>query len=169
MAPLLAAALLLSPGTAALRWEHQAVAGSPLESALELAFDDPAAFFGPEARGEDGRDRVLESRLALSQRFGRMLFSANATLATNLRFGVEHDFGYAAALTWTEATVALGVQAFGGMGDTHAFLEPPCRRHYLAPTVFWSFAPGWVLRAQAARQAASSGNELVRLQLAYEF
>src|SRR4051794_7140644 len=101
MLPLLAAALLLSPGTASLRWEHQAVVEAPLETALELAFDDPAPCYGPEVRGEDGRDRILESRLAFAQRLGALLVSASATLSTNLRSGVETDFGYAAALTWT--------------------------------------------------------------------
>jgi hypothetical protein len=169
MGPLLAVALLVSPGTAALRWEHRAVVEAPLETAVELAFDDPAPFFGPEVRGEDGRDRVLESRFALAQRLGSLLLSANATLSTNLRSGVETDFGHVAALTWTAAAVALGFEVFGGIGDTHAFLEPPCRHHYLAPALSWSPAPGWAVRVQAAKGASRASCELLRLQIAYGF
>lgn len=169
MVPLLAAALLLSPGAASLRWEHTAVAGTPLETALEFAFDDPAPCFGPEVRGEDGRDRILESRLAFAQRLGALLISANATLSTNLRSGVETDFGYAAALTWTATALSLGIEWFGGIGDPHAFVEPPCRHHYLAPALFWSFAPGWIARAEAAKGASAGSHDLIRVNLAYQF
>ena len=78
-------------------------------------------------------------------------------------------FGYAAALTWTAAAVAPGLELFGGIGDTHAFLEPPCRHHYLAPAVSWSPAPGWALRLQAAKEVSGGSDDLVRLQIAYEF
>jgi hypothetical protein len=167
--PLLAAALLIAPGTASLRWEHQAGVEAPLETALDFAFDDPAPCFGPVVRAEDGRDRILESRLAFAQRLGGLLLSANATLSTNLRSGVETDLGYAAGLTWSASALAAGIELFGGIGDPHAFVEPPCRHHYLAPAVSWSFAPGWVARAQAAKGASRGSNDLIRINLAYEF
>lgn len=169
MGLLLAAALLVSPGTAALRWEHRALLEAPLETAVTLSFDDPAPFFGPEVKGEDGRDRVLESRLSVLQRLRGLLLSASATLSTNLRSGVETDYGYSAALTWTAAAVALGIEAFGGIGDTHAFLEPPCRHHYLAPAISWSPAAGWEVRVQAAKGISPGSSELVRMQIAYGF
>jgi hypothetical protein len=169
MGTLLAAALLLSPGAASLRWELPAVVETPLQTALELAFDDPAPCYGPEVRGADGRDRILESRLAFAQRLGGLLISASATLSTNLRSGVETDFGYAAALTWTASAVSAGLEWFGGIGDPQAFVEPPCRHHYLAPAVSWSFAPGWVARAQVAKGASTGSHDLVRVHLAYQF
>ena len=168
MGPLLAA-LLISSGTAALRWEHRAVVEAPLETSLELAFDDPAPFFGPEVHSEDGRDRVLESRLALAQRLGGWLLSASATLSTNLKAGMETDFGYSAGRSWTAAAIALGFEAFGGTGDTHAFLEPPGRHHYLAPVLAWSLAPDWAVRFQVAKRTSGGSSELVRLQIAYGF
>ena len=169
--PLLAASLLLSSGSASLRWEHRhgAAADAPLESAVELAFDDPAPPYGPEARALDGRDRVLESRVGLAQRFGEWLFAANATLATNLRYQPETDLGYALALSWTARALVLGIELFGGLGDTHLFPEPPCRRHFLAPTLAFTFSPGWTARAEAAGPIAGGGDGLLRIQLAREF
>jgi len=169
MVPFLAAALLLSPGAASLRWEHQAVVEAPLETVLELSFADPAPCFGPEVRGEDGRDRILESRFAFAQRLGGLLLSASATLSTNLRSGVEIDFGYAAALTWTGPMLAPGIEWFGGIGDPHAFVEPPCRHQYLAPTVSWELAPRWLARAQIAKGASPASDDLIRINLAYQF
>jgi hypothetical protein len=169
MLPLLAAALLLSPGAASLRWEHRALVEAPLETALELAFEDPTPCYGPEVRGEDGRDRILESRLAVAQRLGGLLLSASAILSTNLRSGVETDFGYAVALTWTASALSAGIEWFGGIGDPHTFVEPPCRHHYLAPALSWSFAPRWVARAQAAKGASPGSGDLIRVNLAYQF
>jgi hypothetical protein len=167
MLPLLAAALLLSEGSAALRWEHAALVEAPLQAAVELSFDDPAPCYGPEVRPLDGRDRVLESRLLLAQRLGALLFSASATLAANLRYGVETDLGYAAGLSLPAGPLGLGVQLSGGIGDPHAFVEPPCGDPQLGAVVSWSFAPGWTTRALGG--AALGGPMLVRMHLAYEF
>jgi len=169
MLSLLAALWILSPGTASLRWEHRAAIDAPLETALEFSFDDPAPCFGPVVRGEDGRDRVLETRLGFAQRLGGILLSASATLSTNLRSGVETDFGYAAALTWATPVLAPGIEAFFGIGDPRAYAEPPCRHHYLAPSLSWSFAPGWVARAQAAKGTSRGSDDLLRVQIAYGF
>ena len=166
----LAAALLLSPGSANLRWEQRqgASAEAPLQASLGVAFDDPAPPFGPEARAEDGRDRVLESRFAAAQRLGSWLLDASATLSTNLRYGPQPDYGYALSLTWTVPALAFGIGLFGGMGDTHALLEPPCRRQFVAPAIAIPFADGWIARAQAARPVGG-GETLLRLHIGREF
>ena len=63
--------------------------------------------------------------------------------------------------------LGLGVEVSGGMGDPHAFVEPPCGDPHLGAAVSWSFAPGWITRAQAG--TALGGPILVRMHLAYEF
>ena len=167
---LLAAALLLSPGSAILRWEqrHGGDADAPLQASLGVAFDDPAPLYGPEARAEDGRDRVLESRFSASQRLGSLFLDGNATLSTNLRYGPQPDYGYALTVTWAVPAVAFAIGLFGGMGDTRALIEPPCRRQFVAPAVALSLAGGFIARAQAAR-SLDGGDALFRIHLSREF
>lgn len=167
---LLAAALLLSPGSAILRWEqrHDGAADAPLQASLAVAFDDPAPIYGPEARAEDGRDRVLESRFSAAQRLGSLLLDAGATLSTNLRYGPQPAYGYALTLTWGGPALAFGIALFGGMGDTRALIEPPCRRQFAAAEAALPLAGGFVARAQAARSLAGD-DSLFRLHLVREF
>jgi hypothetical protein len=143
-------------------------ARSPLESVVSVAFDDPAPPYGPQVRAGDGRDRVLEARFSLAQRLGLLQLDASATLSTNLRYGPEPDYGYAVTLSWAASRLALGFALFGGMGDTRVLLEPPCRRQFLAPSVSFLFASGFVVRAEAAG-SIDSGDRLLRLQVAREF
>jgi len=153
-----------------LRWEqpHGGDWPSPLQTVVSVAFDDPAPPYGPEVRAGDGRDRVLESRFSLSQRLDLLLLEASATLSTNLRYGPEPDYGYAVSLSWAAPRLLFGVALFGGMGDTHVFAEPPCRRQFLAPSVSFLFASGFAVRAEAAG-SIGSGDRLLRLQVAREF
>lgn len=95
-----------------------------------------------------------------------MLLTATATISANLRSGVESDFGYSLTATWETAPLSPGIEMFGGLGDPQVFVEPPCRNRYLGPAVSFSFAPGWVARAQSA---AGTAGHLLRLQVAYAF
>ena len=158
------AALLAAP---TLRWEHRHEPAA-LESAVEISFDDPEPLYGPEIPAPDGRDRVLGSRAAVARRLGALLLSLTATLSTNLRYGMEADFGYSLAAAWVSGPVSFGVAMLGGLGDPQVLLEPPCRDHFFASDVSWSFAPGWIARAQLASRL-SPGGDMARLQIAYLF
>src|SRR5207253_5585410 len=100
-------------------------------------------------------------RLPTARRYGPW------AAATNLRYGMETDLGYAAGLSLPAGVLGLGVALSGGIGDPHAFVEPPCRDPRVGAVVAWSFAPGWTTRAQAG--AVLSGPMLVRMHLASEF
>src|SRR5918912_2725631 len=107
--PLLAA-MLLSAGASVLRWEvrHGAPVLPPLETAIEVSWDETGGFgplATPDPVQDHGRDQILETRIALVQPLGMLRLAVNATMATNLRSGVETDYGYAATVTAPVAAI----------------------------------------------------------------
>ena len=170
----LVAAVLLSAGTSVLRWEvrHGALPVPPLETAVELAWDETGGFgplASPDPVQDHGRDRMLETRIALAQTVGMFRLAANATLATNLRSGIETDYGYALTATAPVFAVLVGLEAFGGLGDTHAFVETPSHAHFVGALIAGSLTADWTLRMQTARALSPVSETVVRVQISSAF
>ena len=87
---------------------------------------------------EDGRERIMETRLILSRDFGPLNIAFDWINETDMRRGGFTDFGYALGLRWTlsdhhrhehEAAArsrwkptAIGLELFGGLGNNRAFV-----------------------------------------------
>ena len=151
------------------------------------------------------RERILESRIVLSEQLGAFSVAANAIFETDLH-SLDTALGYTAGVMWmpghanhggwhcacaTEmegcgcshcaggegpctcshaSSVALGLELFGGLGDTRSFgLVPSRQEHYLAPVLVWHATPRWMVHAQIAKGLTRVSDDLFRVNVAYEF
>ncbi|MBI3991500.1 MAG: hypothetical protein HY350_05050, partial [Candidatus Omnitrophica bacterium] len=107
-----------------------------------------------EAEAEVHRERILESRIILSQDFGRMNAAFNLINETDLDNGVT-AFGYSLGIMQmvhnhgeeegehaghyhASGKVGLGLELYGALGDTKRFdLDPSRQEHYLGPTLVY--------------------------------
>jgi len=64
----------------------------------------------------------------------------------------------------------LGLEAFGGLGDTKAFgVHPSLQEHYLGVIAMYHFTPRLMMHAQLAKGLTSASDDLLRLNVGYEF
>lgn len=134
---------------------------------VELEDLDPATRYKMEVSGwvtppyveatgsEEGREKIIETRLILSNDFGPWNLAFNWINETDLRNGVT-AFGYASGLLYTLeskgddqkehhghsmaggffAPISLGLELVGALGDTKNFgLDTARQQHYLQPSI----------------------------------
>ncbi len=132
------------------------------------------------------RERVLETRLILSQNVGKRLnIAANWLNESDLDTGVT-AFGYAVGINFRldtpvllpgrededgDAGVVLGLELFGGAGDADKgpTLDGAVTQHYLAPNLLLQGRHGWKLKFGGAIGLTNVSQDLFRMAVAYEF
>ncbi len=157
-----------------------------------------------KTEGEIDRERILESRLVLSDRIGPVGVAFNWINETDLDAGGETAFGYSLGVVWSPRSagghahqssqvvdgtlthaghgavassamprvrhVALGLEMYGGLGDSRKLgLDPSRQEHYLGPFVMADLGGSWMAHAQLAIGLTGTSDNLVRLALGYEF
>jgi hypothetical protein len=127
-----------------------------------------------EATEDSERERELETRLVLSHDVGPLEVAFNWVNETDLESGTT-AFGYSLGVLWMRrmaqaVQIALGLEAYGGLGDTTSFgFQPERQEHYLAPTFMYHVDDGWMFQAQLAIGLSAASDQLVRLGFGYEF
>jgi hypothetical protein len=119
--------------------------------------------------GLSGGSDVLEAKLLLAKRVGRFEGMMNLILERPLGVPAGQgygSYGYAASATWrTVGKLRLGVEAFGDLGDDHAFLGR--QGAYIGPEIKWEARPphspvefeldaGWLAAVGPDRNEAQS-------------
>lgn len=179
--------------------------------------------------GAPTRERILESRLVLSDMLGPLDLAFNAIFETDLSSG-RTAIGYSAGVMWMPGhdgdeeaderaaprpgaasyscpmhadvstpepgacpkcgmalvpsrpkpgehaqdahggMVGVGFEAYGGLGDTRAFgLRPARQEHYMGPILVYHPTARWMVHAQLGIGLSKVSDELVRLNIGYEF
>ena len=206
----------------------------PLNPMIYFEYEDldPRTRFKMEvsgwAKGEEAtqRERILETRVVLSDSIGPVQWAANAIGEIDLRSGVT-GWGYAIGLVWmshqhrgglscplrqeshaghashgssaggggcscgsemagckcshcsgggegcscsSPGAFGLGVEMYGGLGDTQRFaLAPREQEHYLAPFAVYHVTSRWMVHAQLAKGLTRASDDLLRFNIGYEF
>lgn len=186
------------------RWENRYRLGNGrgLVPVLYAEYEDldPSTRFKMELSGrEDGkgepsgvegrRERILETRLVLSQDFGAYNVALNWINETDLRRGAGGftDFGYALGLRrsfghhrhgsdgqagppsgWRPT--AVGLELYGGLGNSRAFGGSfNVQQHYLQPVVMFHPARNVMLHVGVAVGLTPVSDTLVRTSLGFGF
>ena len=120
-------------------------------------------------RGLNGEDDVGEAKLLLAKTAGRFQGLVNLIVEKPLSAPAGEGYaayGYAASATWlTVGALRLGAEAFGDLGDDHAFLGR--QGAYVGPQVKWEghlgsspvdigLDAGWLAALGPARDEAAS-------------
>lgn len=148
-----------------------------------------------ESGAEPDRERVLETRIVLSQDFGRLNLAFNWINETDLNAGGVTAFGYAVGARYDfngghfehregsahaghDVQLAahralkptLGLELYGGLGDTRKLdLRPSRQEHYLQPDVMLHLGEHAMLHVGLAIGLSKASDNLVRTSLAIEF
>jgi len=167
-----------------------------------------------ETGGEPDRERILETRLIISEDVGPVNLAFNWLNETDLSGGGT-AFGYTLGLMWmiheTEnnhsehehpgnkadckcesemkgcrcshclgrggecpcahaGMVGIGLEFYGALGDIKAFgFNPSRQEHYVAPTFMYHINSHWMFHTQLAIGLSAASDEVLRLNLGYEF
>lgn len=66
--------------------------------------------------------------------------------------------------------VGLGIELYGGLGDSKAFgLRPARQEHYLGPILMYHLSSRWMFHTQLAIGLTKASDNLARLNFGYEF
>lgn len=180
----------------------------PLNPMLYAEYEDldPLTRFKMEVSGwvrppyheggvEPDRERILESRLVLSQDFGRLNLAFNWISESDLNqrgltaFGYAlgarydlngghfknpepdehaHHHGHAGEHALLKPT--FGLELYGGLGDTRRFdFDPSRQEHYLQPDIMLHLSEHAMLHFGFAIGLSKASDNLVRTALAIEF
>jgi hypothetical protein len=118
--------------------------------------------------GLNGESDVLEAKLLLAKTAGRFQGLVNLILERPFGPGADRfaSYGYAASATWrTFGALRLGAEAFGNLGDDHAFGGH--QGAYVGPQILWEGRPagspveididaGWLVPVGTERSATKS-------------
>jgi hypothetical protein len=118
--------------------------------------------------GLNGETDALEAKLLLAKTAGRFQGLVNLILERPFGPGAERfaSYGYAASATWrTVGALRLGAEAFGNLGDDHAFGGR--QGAYIGPQILWEGRPagspveididaGWLVPVGTERGATKS-------------
>ncbi len=137
------------------------------------------------------RERVLETRVVFSQDFGRLNLAFNWINETDLKAGGVTAFGYAMGARYdfngghfehhatehaghhetnARPKPTIGIELYGGLGDTRAFgLRPSRQEHYLQPDVMLHLGEHAMLHVGLGIGLSKASDNLVRTALAIEF
>ncbi len=137
---------------------------------------------------EPDRERILETRLVLSQDFGRLNLAFNWINETDLNAGGVTDFGYTMGMRYDfngghfehhdagghagrrAMKPTLGLELYGALGDTRSFgLRRSRQEHYLQPSIMLHFSEHAMLHVGLALGLSKASDNLVRTALAIEF
>lgn len=174
----------------------------PLNPMIYVEYEDldPETRFKMEVSGwvrppykddepEPDRERIMETRLVLSQNFGPFNVAANWINETDLENG-HTAFGYAAGVMWMNHSsenhsaskghedheghetgkAGLGLEMYGGLGDTKAFaINRQRQEHYLGPIFMYHIDSHWMIHSQLAIGLSKASDNLVRFNVGYEF
>lgn len=180
----------------------------PLNPVLYAEYEDldPATRYKMEVSGwinppykkdesdEPERERILESRLILSEDFGPMNVAFDWINETDLN-GSGTAFGYACGVRYDvnhghyahEATpphaphhegggkqkgmpVSIGLELYGALGDTQKFaLRPSRQEHYLQPVIMVHLSENIMFHLALAIGLSKASDDLVRTSLGVEF
>lgn len=98
-------------------------------------------------KGRSGDGDAGEAKLLLAKTSGRFQGLFNVIVERPFAAPAGEEFatyGYAASATWrTVGNLRLGAEAFGDLGDDHAFLKGP-QGAYVGPQVKWEGRPGFL-------------------------
>lgn len=143
---------------------------------------------------EPERERILESRLVLSEDFGPVNVAFNWINETDLN-GSGTAFGYSGGVRYDlnhghyahEATpqhaqrhegggkekrppISIGLELYGALGDTQKFaLRPSRQEHYLQPVIMLHLSEDVMFHLALAIGLSKASDDLVRTGLAVEF
>ena len=143
---------------------------------------------------EPERERILESRLILSEDFGPVNVAFDWINETDLN-GSGTAFGYACGMRYAinhghgarEATsphaqhhegegkekrmpVSIGLELYGGLGDTQKMaLQPSRQEHYLQPVIMVHLSEQIMFHLALAIGLSKASDDLVRTGLGVEF
>lgn len=145
-------------------------------------------FVAPEG-GEAPNERILETRLVLSQDFGATNVAFNWVNETDLRSG-RTDFGYAMGVMRRVGSeghgghgsshhgrgiefrlVGFGLEAYGGLGDQQKVdLSPSRQEHYMGPNVMFHIGNDRMLHLSVVKGLSKTSDPLLaRFGLGFEF
>ncbi|MBI2927407.1 MAG: hypothetical protein HYY24_17055 [Verrucomicrobia bacterium] len=186
----------------------------PLNPILYVEYEDldPLTRFKMEVSGwirppyrtdgaEPDRERILESRLILSQDFGPLNAAFNWINESDLNesgftafgysLGVRYDFikghygkrgegetpahadhphGAAHGTKRERHLPSVGLEFYGGLGDTQSLaLEPTRQEHYLQPVLMLHLSERVMFHLGAAIGLSKASDNLIRTALAIEF
>lgn len=117
------------------------------------------------------RERVLETRLILSQDMGLLNIAANWLNESDLDTGITH-FGYALGLNYgLTSDIMLGLEMFGGLGDSKKGVTArgSITQHYASPNIRIKLTPDWSVKAGGAIGLTNVSQDIFRLAVSYEF
>ncbi len=118
------------------------------------------------------RERVLESRLILSQDLNpRLNIAFNWLNESDLDSGIT-AFGYAAGVNYrVNDTLLFGLEMFGGVGDSNKgfTMNGAITQHYLGPNFRISLSPEWDIKLGGAIGLTNVSQDIFRLALSREF
>lgn len=78
--------------------------------------------------------------------------------------------GAAACPCGHKGMMGVGLEIFGGLGDTRRFgIQPSRQEHYVGPILVYHINGHWMAHAQLANGLSHASDNLVRLNLGYEF
>lgn len=129
-----------------------------------------------EEEGEEpDRERILETRLLLSQDFGRWNVAFNWINETDLQGGGT-AFGYMLGVGYRFESsesffraVSATLELWGMLGDTHKFgLRPDLQEHYLQPTLTFHLGD-LMLTLGFALGLSEDSDDLMRVMLGWSF
>ena len=152
--------------------------------------DPPYVEDGPEP----DRERIIESRLIISEDAGPLNLAFNWINETDISGGGT-AYGYSAGLMWMihkngdtssemnssmahehehsdagAGMVGIGIELYGALGDSRVFgFDLPRQEHYLAPIFMHHINSHWMFHSQLAIGLSKAGDNLVRLNFGYEF
>ena len=148
-----------------------------------------------EFGGEPDRERILESRLVLSQDYGRLNLAFNWINESDLNASGLTAFGYAMGARYdfngghyehsageehaghgghhgehSALKPTLGLELYGGLGDTRRLdFNPSRQEHYLQPDIMIHLGKHAMLHLGFAIGLSEASDNLVRTALAVEF
>ena len=145
-----------------------------------MGHDGEADLIEPNSSARQEKERELEGKLLLGSNWRGWNFSENFIVEKN----VAHEpweFGYAVGVYRPLALAAVayncnlcrenfrvGVEAYGGLGDTHEF-NLRDTSHYIAPTVDWSLSNGLAFKVSPGFGLTSTRMPfLLRFGVSYE-
>lgn len=142
------------------------------------------------------RERVLETRIILSDEVGPVRLSLNWINESSLMEGMT-AFGYAlggsvaivrrgdehaehgghaghdgvpAAHAGGHAGTRVGIELYGGLGDTESFgPDPDTREHYASINLMRHFSGGWMVKIAGSVGLTEVSRDLFRVGVGYEF
>ncbi|MBI4509479.1 MAG: hypothetical protein HY698_07565 [Deltaproteobacteria bacterium] len=155
---------------------------------MEVSGRHPAEGEEEEEPSGRPRERVLETRLILSDEVGPARLSFNWINESSLVDGIT-AFGYALGASMplgraksehaehsehgghdSHAGTRVGIELYGAFGDTESFgPDPDTREHYASVNLMRHFPSGWMVKIAGSVGLTEVSRDLFRVGVGYEF